>query len=101
MPAALIFENGNPVAGEFQVNVLGGPDENALTADTLDEAVELGRYMAKMLAPGMTTAAVPGKQYRRPRRMTPKAQRRRMIRQHNRRMRARAWHKGDGGKKDN
>jgi hypothetical protein len=75
--------------GEYQVNVIGGPDENALAAETLEEAVELGRDMAKTLAPA-TAGAAHRKKYRRPRRMTPKAQRRRMIRQHNRRMRARA-----------
>jgi hypothetical protein len=29
--------------GEFQVNLTGGPDENAITAETLDDAVALGR----------------------------------------------------------
>jgi hypothetical protein len=82
--------------GEYHVNLLGGPDANALSAETLDEAVQLGRDMAKTLAPAATTStAAPGKRYRRPRRMTPKAQRRRMIRQHNRRMLARAKHRDD------
>jgi hypothetical protein len=82
--------------GEYQVNLTGGPDENALSAETLGEAVELGRDMAKTLAPATpTTTATPGKRYRHPRRMTPKAQRRRMIRQHNRRMRARAKQRDD------
>jgi hypothetical protein len=80
--------------GEYRVNLLGGPDANALSAETLEDAVELGRDMAKTLAPAATTTtAAPGKRYRRPRRMTPKAQRRRMIRQHNRRMQARAKHR--------
>jgi hypothetical protein len=74
--------------GEYQVNLTGGADENALTAETLEEALELGRDMAKTLAPA-TAAAARGKKYRRPLRMTPKAVRRRMIRKHNRRMRAR------------
>jgi hypothetical protein len=81
--------------GEYQVNAAGGPDENALSAETLDDAVELGRDMAKTLAPAATSTATPGKRYRRPRRMTPKAMRRRMIRAHNRRMQARAKHRDD------
>jgi hypothetical protein len=65
--------------------------ENALTAEKLDEALSLGRGMAQTLAPAATiTTATPGQRYRPPGRMTPKAQRRRMIRQHNRRMRVRA-----------
>lgn len=74
--------------GEYQVNLTGGPEENALAAETLEEAVELGRNMAKTLAPATDTAC--GRQPRRPLRMTPKAVRRRMIRKHNQRMRARA-----------
>jgi hypothetical protein len=82
--------------GEYRVNLLGGPDANALSAETLEEAVELGRDMAKTLAQAATTsAATPGKCYRRPRRMTPKAQRRRMIRAHNRRMQAHAKERDD------
>ena len=76
--------------GEYQVNLTGGPDENALAAETLEEALELGRDMAKTLAPA--TAGPRGKRRRRPLRMTPKAVRRRMIRAHNRRVRARAIH---------
>jgi hypothetical protein len=82
--------------GEFSVNFHNGTDATARTAETLDEAFALGRDMAKTLAPAATTTtATPGKRYRRPRRMTPKAQRRRMIRQHNRRMQARAKHRDD------
>jgi hypothetical protein len=75
--------------GEYQVNATGGPDENARAAETLGEALALGRDMAKTLAPA-TAAAARGRRARRPLRMTPKAVRRRMIRKHNRRMRARA-----------
>ena len=121
--------------GEYSVNLDGGPDENALTAETLDEAVELGIDMAKTFPPATAAhiaakippgkvltgkdaldlakaiaqdprvnarpenrealeelaqciaaaTAAAGKRHRRPRRMTPKAQRRRMIRAHNRR----------------
>ena len=82
--------------GEYQVNATGGPDENARAAETLGEALALGRDMAKTLAPAATTTtAAPGKRYRRPRRMTPKAQRRRMIRAHNRRMQAHAKERDD------
>jgi hypothetical protein len=58
-------------------------------AETLDEALALGRSMAADASapagPRRTTRR------RRPRRMTPKAIRRRMIRAHNHRMRARAF----------
>lgn len=82
--------------GEFSVNFRDGNAATARTAETLEEAVELGRDMAKTLAPAATTTtATPGMRYRHPRRMTPKAQRRRMIRQHNRRMSARAKHRDD------
>jgi hypothetical protein len=81
--------------GEYHVNLLGGPDANALSAETLDEAIQLGLDMAKTLAPATTSTATPGKRYRHPRRMTPKAQRRRMIRAHGRRMRARAKHRDE------
>jgi hypothetical protein len=76
--------------GEYQVNLIGGPDENALAAETLDEAVELGRSIAAAPAP----AGPPqGKRGRRPLRMTPKAIRRRRIKAHNYRLRARALRK--------
>jgi hypothetical protein len=84
--------------GEFSVNFHNGTDATARTVETLDEAFALGRDMAKTLAPATpatAATAAPGKRYRHPRRMTPKAQRRRMIRQHNRRMRARAKQRDD------
>jgi hypothetical protein len=74
--------------GEYVVNFINGTESTAHIAPDLDDALEHGRQMATAAA--ATPAAAPGKKYRRPRRMTPKAQRRRMIRQHNRRMRARA-----------
>ena len=87
--------------GEFQVKVTGGSEENARTAETLEDALALGRDMAETLAT-TASAAAPGKRYRRPLRMTPKAVRRRMIRKHNRRMRARALRqqKSDSDKAD-
>jgi hypothetical protein len=76
--------------GEYVVNFRTGTDLTAYITDDLTDAIEHGRALAKSFAPATATTAAPGKRYRRPRRMTPKAQRRRMIRQHNRRMRARA-----------
>jgi hypothetical protein len=77
--------------GEYRVNLRNGADATARMAETLDEAVEIGRSMAA------DTPAPPGPaqgpRRRRPRRMTPKAIRRRMIRAHNHRMRARALSK--------
>ena len=89
--------------GEYSVNLNGGPDENALTAETLDEAVELGIDMAKTFRAQATPAApaaAPGKKYRHPRRMTPKAQRRRFISQKNRQMRAQVMHQKNKGSDD-
>jgi hypothetical protein len=37
--------------GEYQVNLTAGPDANALTAETLDDAVQLGIDMAKTFPP--------------------------------------------------
>jgi hypothetical protein len=37
--------------GEYQLNLTGGPDANALTAETLPEAVQLGIDMAKTFPP--------------------------------------------------
>jgi hypothetical protein len=71
--------------GEYRVNFRNGIDATARNADTLDEAVQLGRSMAAD-APA-SAAPAQGTRRRRPRRMTPKAIRRRMIRAHNHRMR--------------
>jgi hypothetical protein len=79
---------------EFSVNFRDGNDATARTAETLEEALALGRDIAETLAPA-TAAAVRGRRARRPLRMTPKAVRRRMIRKHNRRMRARAKPRDD------
>jgi hypothetical protein len=130
--------------GEYQVNLTGGPDAMALTAETLDEAVQLGIDIAKTFPPATpahiaakippgkvltgkdaldlakaiaqdpqvnarpenrealdqlaqciaAATAAASKTHRRARRMTPKAQRRRRIRAHNRRVRARVIHMG-------
>jgi hypothetical protein len=79
--------------GEFSVNFRDGSDATTRTAETLDEALALGQAMAAEVA--AAAGASRGRRPRRPLRMTPKAVRRRMIRQHNRRMRARAKHRDD------
>jgi hypothetical protein len=73
--------------GEYRVNFRNGADATALTVETLDEALALGHSMAAD-APAPANPAH-GRRRRRPLRMTPKAIRRRMIRQHNLRMRSR------------
>jgi hypothetical protein len=82
--------------GEYRVNFRNAGEATARAAETLDEALELGRSMAAD-APAPARPAQ-GKRRRRPPRMTPKAQRRRMIRQHNRRMRARVIRQGQNDK---
>jgi hypothetical protein len=72
---------------EYRVNFRNGADATALRVETLDEALALGRSMAAD-APASANPTH-GKRRRRPLRMTPKAIRRRMIRKHNLRMRAR------------
>ena len=74
--------------GEYRVNYRNAGDATARTVETLDEALKLGRELAAD-APASSRPAQ-GKRRRRPLRMTPKAVRRRMIRKHNQRMRARA-----------
>src|SRR5450432_3615131 len=74
--------------GEYRVNYRNGSDATARMAETLDEALALGRELAAD-APASARPAQ-GKRRRRPLRMTPKAVRRRMIRKHNQRMRSRA-----------
>jgi hypothetical protein len=78
--------------GEYRVNIRNGADTTARTAETLDEALELGRSMAAA-APAAVVRAAAAFHRRRGRRMTPKAIRRRMIRAHNRRAWARAQQK--------
>jgi hypothetical protein len=63
--------------GEYRVNFRTGTDATARTVETLDQALELGRTTAAD-APAPPSPAH-GKRGRRPRRMTPKAIRRRMI----------------------
>jgi hypothetical protein len=67
--------------GEYRVNFRTGTDATVCTVEMLDQALELGRTMAAD-APASSGPAH-GKRGRRPRRMTPKAIRRRMIGAHN------------------
>ena len=62
--------------GEYRVNFRSGTDATARMAETLDEALALGRGMAAD-APASAGPAG-GKRLRRPRRMTPKAYNKRM-----------------------
>jgi hypothetical protein len=71
--------------GEYRLNFRTGAESTARVVETLDEALTLGRSMAAD-APAPAGPAQ-GTRRRRPLRMTAKAQRRRMIRAHNRR----AW----------
>ena len=74
--------------GEYRVNYRNGGEDTARLAEDLDQAVELGRALA-------TAAPLPAvRRGRRPLRMTAKAIRRRMIRAHNRRRRARVIRQG-------
>ena len=75
--------------GEYRVNVIGGSDATAMSCDELEEAVAVGRRMAQERPSAPTREAV-APRGRRPKRMTAKAIRRRMIRAHNHRMRGRA-----------
>ena len=79
--------------GEYRVNFRNGKEDTACYTEDLQEALAAGRAMAAMAVSdrtGQTVHAATGKWRRRPRRMTAKAQRRRMIRKHNQQMRARA-----------
>jgi hypothetical protein len=75
--------------GEYSVNYQNGKDETAVFIDDIEEALTAGRAMARAV-PSATAQVGPTPRRRFRRRMTPKAIRRRMIRAHNRRMRARA-----------
>jgi hypothetical protein len=81
--------------GEYAVNFRNGTESTARMAETLDEALALGRGMAA----DAPTRSEPQRRIRRwrPRRMTPKAIRRRMIRAHNRRAWVRAQQRQEDG----
>lgn len=79
--------------GEYCVNFRNGGDGTARMADDLDQALELGRAMAADKTATRAAKKTPVRRRWRRKRMTAKAQRRRFIRQHNRRVRARAMRK--------
>ena len=80
--------------GEYSVNFRNGGDHTTRFAEDLTEALEIAREMAAQAAAGPTKAKRSPRHPRRWRkRMTPKARRRRFIRRHNRRIRARAIRK--------
>ena len=72
--------------GEYRVNFSGGGDATAYLTDDLDDAIEHGRAVARAAE---AKPPPPARKWQK-KKMTPKAIRRRMIRAHNRRMRARA-----------
>jgi hypothetical protein len=74
--------------GEYRVNYRNGADATARIAETVDEALTIGRELAASApAPAAVTR---GKRRRRPLRMTPKAVNKRRRLAHLRKMRARA-----------
>ena len=75
--------------GEYRVNFHNGAESTAQTAETVDEALDLGRAMAAERAEAQTHSAGPRRR-RRPRRMTPKAYNKRLRMAQLRRLRARA-----------
>lgn len=80
--------------GEYRVNFRNGGDRTARFAEDLDQALEIGREMAAKAAADRTAAKrAPRRRKRWRKRMTPKARRRRFIRAHNRRARARVLRK--------
>jgi len=72
--------------GEYRVNYRNGAEATARNAETLDEALAIGRDLA---ASAPAPARTRGKRRRRPRRMTPKAFNKRRRLAHLRKMRAR------------
>ena len=78
------------VPGEYCVNFRYAGEKTARMAEDLDQALELGRAMAAERTTDRATTTKPPRGRWRRRRMTPKAQRRRFIRRHNRRVRSRA-----------
>jgi hypothetical protein len=74
--------------GEYRVNYRNDAEATARTLETLEQALAGGRAMAAEGAIQQRNRGGPRRRRWRPRRTTPKAMRRRFIRQHNRRMRA-------------
>ena len=82
-------------AGEWRVNFRGGTEATAYVTDDLQDAFEHGRAMALAGQPSAAEPAQHRRKWRRPM-MSAKAQRQRMIRAHNHRMRGRAVRKQRG-----
>ncbi len=81
--------------GEYCVNFRYGGEKTARMADDLDQALELGRTMAADRAAEESTKTSQRRRRRR-RKIPRKAQRRRFIRGHNRRVRLQVLDKQDG-----
>jgi hypothetical protein len=79
--------------GEYCVNFRDGSDATAYVTDDLSDAIEHGRALARAVHRPADAAApaqpARAKRRRRPPAMTPKARHGRVIKQHNRRLRAR------------
>lgn len=86
--------------GEYCVNFRNGGDHTAQMADDLQHALVLGHAMAAEAAAvsGIVAKKPPRRRWRR-KRLTAKTQRRRFIRSHNRRVRARSLRKRRGKRK--
>ena len=78
--------------GECSVNFRDGSDATTTRPRHWTKHLRSARQWPQR---SRAAGASRGRRSRRPLRMTPKAVRRRMIRQHNRRMRARAKHRDD------
>jgi len=76
--------------GEYCLNFRSGGERTARFAEDLDHALEIGREMAADAKANGTATKRPPRRQRWRKQTTPKARRRRFIRAHNRRVRARA-----------
>ena len=74
--------------GEFSVNFINAGEATAQIAETLDQALELGRAMAAERAEASATSRSPRRRRYRPR--TPKAYNRMLRKRHMRKLHARA-----------
>jgi predicted DNA-binding transcriptional regulator YafY len=84
--------------GEYRVNIRNGSERTAIYSDDLHHALEAGHAMAATVADRTVREKIHravGESGRPPRRMKPKSLRRRMMREHNRRVRARALKRTD------
>lgn len=79
--------------GEYLINLRNGGDETARYVEDLDQALEVGRELAAEAAANRVADRQPKRRKQWRKKMTPKARRRRFIRAHNRRVRAKAMRK--------